>query len=179
MTDPMQALDFTTHGDGGAPMARRVYARAQATHLKRLPQIVLIARALAGAGRSVDAGLPEAQLTAALPLKAERQVENLEATLREDAGLADRVVQVLERYREAAGVLATAEQVLDGAQPEAVDLEALKQAAFFFSRFHELVKDDPLLSQLFPAPQLLEANAEDAASAFSIHERAGQRAQTP
>ncbi|MDB5100472.1 MAG: hypothetical protein JWM80_4893 [Cyanobacteria bacterium RYN_339] len=116
----------------------RIRTRTRATVAKLAPNVALVERALQGAGPGD------------LPLKAGRLVEGMQASFAADAGLKGKVEGMLAQYRDAVAALETA------SGPD------LMTASFFLSRLSESVKTDPLLAQLFPAPQLLEAQASDA-----------------
>ena len=136
-------------------VAQRILGRTRATHRKLLPKVALVARAMAGAGRPVEAGVPAHELAAPLPLKAATTVDVLQATFKEDAALAQHIEGVLAQFRHASEVLAASAGSLEEAQ-----VQALKGAAVFLSRFHEAVKRDAMLAQLFPPPEVLQADAE-------------------
>lgn len=140
-------------------MTRRILARSRGTQRKLRPQVALVARALAGAGREAVSGFTSEELAGALPLKAAKTVEMLEGSFAEDAALAGRVEAMVARYREAEETIEQAEAELVGEAPLPDDrLSALKAAAIFLSRFHEGMQDDPLLAQVFPSPTLLQAD---------------------
>lgn len=144
-------------------MTRRILSRSRGTQRKLRPQVALVARALSGAGRTVAEGFTAEEMTAALPLKAAKVVEMLEATFQEDAALAARVEASVAGYREAEETIDRAEAGLGGETPlPEAELAALKAAAVLLSRFHEGMQDDPLLAQVFPSPMLLHADAEHA-----------------
>jgi hypothetical protein len=116
----------------------RIRTRTRGTVAKMAPNVALVQRALNGEGAGE------------LSLKAGRLVEGMQASFAADADLARHVGETLGRYQQAVAALETA------SGPE------LMNASFFLSRFNESVKADPLLAQLFPGPELLEAQASDA-----------------
>lgn len=138
-----------------AAVTQRILGRTRATHRKLSPKVALVARAMAGAGRPVDAGIPAHELAAPLPLKAATTVDVLQATFAEDGALATHVEDVLSQFRRATETLAASDGALDEAQ-----VQELKSTAVFLSRFHEAVKRDAMLAQLFPPPEVLQADAE-------------------
>jgi hypothetical protein len=119
-------------------VADRIRTRTRGTVAKLAPRVALVERAVRQEGPGD------------LPLKAARLVEGMQATFAGDAALARHVQETLDRYHAALQTLETGEG------------QELMNASFFLSRFNEMVKRDPLLAQLFPAPQLLEAQASDA-----------------
>jgi hypothetical protein len=135
VTTPSEPLFALTASDA---VADRIRTRTRGTVKKLAPNVDLVERALRGEGPGN------------LPLKAARLVEGMQATFAADAGLAKHVRETLDRYHAALKTLEEGEG------------QALMNASFFLSRFNEMVKADPLLAQLFPAPQLLEAQASDA-----------------
>lgn len=160
-------------------VARRILAMTRSTHLKMKPQIALVVRALLASGHRLEGGIASEDLTKPLPLKAGLTVDLLQGTFTGDPALAERIEQVVARYEKAAEALAAVEAGLANAILVEADLQELKLAAFFLSRFHEAVKDDPLLAQLFPPPQVLQADAGHAeelqmVGASPLLERAGR-----
>lgn len=149
-------MSTPSNADLSSPaVTQRILTRTRATHRKLLPKVALVARAMAGAGRPVEAGIPAHELAAPLPLKAATTVDVLQATFSEDGALAQHVEGVLTQFRQASDVLAGSDGNLDEPQ-----VQALKGAAVFLSRFHESVKRDPMLAQLFPPPEVLQADGE-------------------
>lgn len=141
-------------------VTRRILDRTRATQTKLKPQVALVARALASAGLSPAHGFTADELAAQLPLKAAKAVEVLQATFAEDAALAERLADVVGRFQAATEALVAVEGALaNGAGPDDAQVTALKNAAYFLSKFHESVQDDALLAQLFPSPELLQADA--------------------
>lgn len=130
-------------------VTQRILARTRATRLKLEPQVALVARAIA----PDDRGAP-------LPLKSAKTVELLQATFREDRALAAHVEGVLRQFREATDTLAAVEAAVAAHAVTEAQVDALKRVALFLSKFHESVKQDPLLAQLFPAPEVLQAESE-------------------
>jgi len=89
-----------------------------------------------------------------MSLKATKNVEMLQAAFEAEPDNVPRVLDVMARCQAATATLAAAEAAA-GFETEA--LQGLKHAALFLARFHEAVKADPLLAQLFPPPEVLQA----------------------
>lgn len=143
-------------------LAQRILGMARATHRKLAPQVIDVVRALKAAGVPAGGGFSAADLDAPPSLKSAKVVEMLQGTFQEDAAVAAKIDQVVARFQEAGQVLdGTAAAIAAGAlEPE--QLDELQRAALFLGKFHEAVKGDPLLVQLFPPPQILIADEADA-----------------
>lgn len=149
-----------THPDLASPstpaaVTQRILERTRATHRKLMPNVALVARAMAGAGRAVESGIPADVLSTSLPLKAAKTVELLQATFSEDEALAAHVEGVLTEFRQASETLSAS-----GGHLTEEQVAALKGVAVFVSKFHELAKRDALLAQLFPGPEVIQADAD-------------------
>lgn len=154
--DPLDAepIDPDETPEGRLTIARRVATMTRATWRKLKPQVANVVRALRAAGHSADAGLSEEDLAAPMSLKATKNVEMLHAAFLAEPDNVPRVADVITRFRQATETLDAAE---GAAAFEAEKLQALKHGALFLARFHEAVKADPLLAQLFPPPEVLQA----------------------
>lgn len=161
-TPPNAATFALSGGNTDAAVAARIVARAAATHARLLPSVALLARALMAMGRSPAGHAWADHLNAPLTLKTSRQLDGAKASLEAQPGLVAPVEDALARFDRASTALAEARNAVTGQGPTEAQVEALKNAAFFLSRFHELMKDDPILAQLFPPPQVLQANAAHA-----------------
>ncbi len=157
-------MSTTTSTDPAAQLAlaRRILNMALATHRKLAPQVIDVVRALKAAGVPAGGGFSDADLAAPPSLKSAKVVEMLQGTFQEDAAVAARVDQVVARFQQAGATLGATEAGLaaDAVSPE--QLDDLQRAALFLGKFHEAVKGDPLLVQLFPPPQVLIADEADA-----------------
>jgi hypothetical protein len=167
-SNPNLAAAFALPGAGSAAAqgdspalqlaaTQRILAMTRATQQKLEPQLALVVRALNGTGKQLSES--PALLPTPLPLKSSLMVDTLQSSFMQDAALAEHTEQIVLRFREAAATVASVEAAVQGGQLEAAQVQSLKLAAFYFARFHEVVKDDPVLSRLFPAPQVLQADA--------------------
>lgn len=143
-----------------AVVTQRILQRTRATHRKLIPQVALVHRAMAGAGKAIESGIPPEVLGTSLTLKAAKTVELLQATFEEDASLAAHVEGVLSQFREASETLAEAEAAMLAGGLAEEQVQALKGVAVFVSKFHETARRDALLAQLFPAPEVIQADVE-------------------
>lgn len=143
-------------------LAQRILGMTRATHRKLSPQVLNVVRALRGAGRPIDGGFQPEEVAAAPSLKAAKTVEMLQATFAEDAAGAARVEEVIGRFQQVGETLGAMEAAIGRGAVSQDELDALQQAALFLGKFHEAVKGDPLLAQLFPPPEILMADAADA-----------------
>lgn len=154
--DPLDAepIDPDETPEGRLAIARRVAGMTRATWTKLKPQVANVVRALVKAGHPADAGLSAEDLAAPMSLKATKNVEMLHAAFEAEPANVPPVLAVMARFQAATATL-TAAEAADAFDAEA--LQALKHAALFLARFHEAVKADPLLAQLFPPPEVLQA----------------------
>jgi hypothetical protein len=149
-----EPLDPDATPEGRLIIARRVAGMTRATWAKLKPQVANVVRALRAAGHVADAGLSDEDLAAAMSLKATKNVEMLQAAFEAEPDNIPRVLGVMARFKAATETLGGAERA-EGFEADA--LQALKHAALFLARFHEAVKADPLLAELFPPPEVLQA----------------------
>lgn len=143
-------------------LAQRILGMTRATRRKLAPKVLDVVRALHAAGRGVDGGFAPAEIAAPPSLKSAKTVEMLQGTFAEDATQAERVEAVVDRFREVGETLDATDAAVAAGAVSAAQLEALQRAALYLGKFHEHVKGDPLLAQLFPPPEILMADAADA-----------------
>lgn len=157
-------MTATTPTDPAAQLAlaRRILGMARATHGKLAPQVIDVVRALRAAGVATGGGFAAADLDAAPSLKSAKVVEMLQGTFQEDAAVAQRLDQVVGRFQAAGEALDRLDAAQAAGAVTQAQLDELQQAALFLGKFHEGMKGDPLLAQLFPAPQVLIADEADA-----------------
>jgi hypothetical protein len=130
-------------------VVRRILDRTRATYLKLKPHVALVEQALTAA--------PSPDLS----LKSAKTVELLHSTFEEDQALADRMTGVLKEFAAAEETLNAAEAAHTSGTLSDDALQQLKRVAFFVSRFPEAMKSDALLTQLFPMPAVIQADAAE------------------
>lgn len=157
-------MSTTTPTDPAAQLAlaRRILGMARATHGKLAPQVIDVVRALKAAGLPAPEGFAAGDLDAPPSLKSAKVVEMLQGTFQEDAAVASRIEQVVARFQQAGQTLDAIDAAQAAGAVSTEQLDALQRTGLFLGKFHEGMKGDPLLAQLFPAPQVLVADESDA-----------------
>lgn len=141
--------------------SERILAKTQATHLKLKPRIALVVRAMVAAGHRIE-GLSDDLLATPLSPKSAQVVDQLRSAFAADQVLAHQIETALVRFLRTADTLRSVEDAIEGMVLQESLVQELKLAAFYLSRFHEAVKDEPLMAQLFPEPRVLQADAGQA-----------------
>lgn len=149
--------------DGLKAAVEGLLAKGSQTIQNLEQRIELLIRSCQAAGLAMP-GVKVDVLKHPMSPKSDQIIGYLSEVLKTNQTMARAVPVVVYRYQDAVRVSnAAANAVMVNALQPAI-LEELKLKLFYLSRFHEEFKDDPVLSQLFPAPQTATSTIQKSAA---------------
>lgn len=158
------------NNDRRQDMARLV-AEAQPSLQKFRERVEVLMRTCEEAGVKIP-GVERQPYRFPMSLKGEQIMHYLLNEFQEKPDVVQAVQTAVFRYHEAVKSVDQAELNLHRPHEEPGLLEELRRNLFYFSRCYLAFKDDPVLSQLFPAPQAVKASAnKPVSSAQRMRER--------